>query len=377
MLRQLGKFGVVMTLLCVSPMLASAQDDQYTREPTEAQLEMNSKAIEAINQKDYAKAIKLFQASIALGELNITYLNMARTYHRMGECSKAKRIYRLTRDVRYKVAEPTPDQINEALNKYESQLYKDCTNGELTVICEPGKMDLYLNGSGPIACPSSDDPLRLKEGEYIIRGEMEGYETSEIKVNVARVDPTTVALTLAKQAPKEVVTNTPPKETVIIKSNENDAALEEVRQRLRDQEKEKQAKAERARLAEQERQRQLDEQRVLRRALREKEIELERRNTRLRRISWGVASSFVVAGAIWDSCIFGGGWNGHLYNQYGTSVCAHTYNDQFEGKDLIPVGFYFAGVSTLIISKIVQNVRRKNFELDYKALPEPSNFDDL
>ena len=69
----------VLCLVCLAGGRLEAQESNELREPTEAQIEMNAKAIEAVNQKDYAKAIKLFQASIALGELNITYLNMART----------------------------------------------------------------------------------------------------------------------------------------------------------------------------------------------------------------------------------------------------------------------------------------------------------
>lgn len=352
-----------LCFICLLGGDLGAQESSEIREPTEAQVEMNARAIEAVNQKDYAKAIKLFQASIALGELNITYLNMARTYHKMGECSVAKRVYRRTRDVRYKVTSPTPEEINEALNTYESQLYKDCKNGELVVACEPGKMDLYLNDNGPIACPSSDDPLTLQEGDYVIRGELEGYESNEIKVKVERVDPTRVALTLAKKAD----VTTPPRETVLVQPGK-DPAIEEMRLRMEQEAREKAEKEERARRAELERQRKLDEQRVLLQSIEERRVEMELRNTRMRRINYSIATGLALGGIAWDTCVFGGGIDGHLRNGTQSSFCSHTYNDTLDARDAIPVAFYAASFGLWLTTVIIQKGRRKDFELKYQTI---------
>lgn len=361
----------VLCFICLSGNDLQAQENNEIREPTEAQLEMNAKAIEAVGKKDYAKAIKLFQASIALGELNITYLNMARTYHKMGECSKAKRVYRRTRDVRFKVASPTPDEINEALNTYESQLYKDCPNGELIVSCEPGKMDLFLNDNGPISCPSSEDPLLLKEGEYTIRGEMEGYDSNEIKIKVERVDPTRVALTLARKTETD---HAPPRETVIVKPD-TDPALEEMRLRMEQEAREKAEKEDRARRAEIERQRKLDEQRVILQSIEEKRVEMELRNTRMRRINYSIAAGLAIGGIVWDTCVFGGGIDGHLKNGTRSSFCSHTYNDTLDIKDAIPVGFYAASFGLWLTTHLIQRGRRKDFELKYQTIKSSADLE--
>ena len=338
---------------------------------TPAQLEMNERAVEAVNRNDFATAIKLFQASIALGEANITYLNMARTYHRMGECTQAKRTYRRTRDVSAKVAAPTPSQINEALNTYESELYKDCDSGELTVVCEPGKMDLYLNDKGPVPCPSESDPLLLKEGDYVVRGEMEGYEAAEFLVKVGRVDPTKVALTLAKRVTAPTQPKPPPAEMVIIRDDKGDEKLEEINKRLEIEAQERADKDQRARDVEIARQRKLDEERVLSNRLRELEVDLERRNTRLKRGAWIAAGVLAVGGAMWDSCLGFGGWRAQINNQQPRpeAWCDHAYNGDFEPLDLAPIGLYTAAISTVIISSVIRKTRRKNFELDYKLAP--------
>ncbi len=340
--------------------VALAQDE--IRELSDTQFEMNEKAVEAVENKEYEKAIKLYQASIELGEVNITYLNMARTYHRMGECAKAKRTYRKTRDVRFKISNPTPAEINEALNTFESELYKDCAFGELVVMCEPGKMDLYLNGSGPIDCPSNADPLRLKEGTYTIRGELEGYEPNEISINVIRVDPTTVALTLAKKMDAPL-TDRPPTE-IVIKGDGSRETLEEINTRLELEAREKAEREERARQAEIDRQRQLDDERVRMESLRDLAVEVERKNTVRRRAMLGIGTtSLIVGGALWDSCMF---------NYFGDRPddvwCASTYDGRFQFTDLGPVGLYAAGVIGIpLLIRALNKKRIKDFELQHKV----------
>lgn len=360
---------VMICVLLMSAQVAFAQDK--VRELSDTQFEMNDKAVEAVQNKDYAKAIKLYQASIALGEVNITYLNMARTYHRMGECSKAKRLYRKTREVRYKISSPTPAEINEALNTYESELYKDCEYGELTVMCEPGKMDLFLNGNGPMSCPSSDNPMRLKEGEYTIRGELEGFNPNEIVVKVGRVDPTTVAFTLARKSVQTPV-DKPPVERIIIKDDGSRETLEEINKRLEIEAREKAEKEERGRKAELARERQRDDERVRVLAIRKREIDLERKNTRLKRVSTGVGLGLIAFGGVWDSCLGFGGIQGRFNNAPAPSYgawCAKTYNGQQDAVDWVPVGFYLSGLGTIIISRIVMKSRRKNFEIEYSITP--------
>ena len=221
-MRSLSTHFALLSLLAMAPSLAMAQEPPATPpeedkilvvEPTGAQQEMNSKAIAAVNERNFETAITLFKASIELGELNITYLNMGRTYQRMGECVKAKETYRKARLTKYKVPLPTYDVVDKALNEYETELYDSCTTGELVMSCEPRQLSLFVGVKGPLACPSGENPLRLEEGEYVITGELEGYEKKRLAaVTINRVERTNVVIKLDKTKVVEL----PEKDPVII-----------------------------------------------------------------------------------------------------------------------------------------------------------------
>lgn len=324
-----------------------APEDQIV-EPSPAQLEMNQKAIEAVQKKNFDAAITFFKASLELAPLNITYLNMGRTYQRMGECVQAKEIYRKARITNLKVADPTPADVDKVLNEYEAELHRTCVYGELSVTCDPDKLDLYLNTRKIGTCPA--EPMHVEEGEYVIRGSLDGYEDKEIPVRVERVQRAQVTLSLAKKAkpdpadivkapdhdPKDAVKNglNPDKQDVNVNVTVQAGGLTPEEKAKKEQEE------------------------VNRRA----KIEKRRRA----RVLTALAGNLIIGGALyWDICphelpqrFKNYGWTADENTGMRFAVeepdtfCGHTMNMQFDTKDVIPISMYAVGGGLLLFRSI-------------------------
>lgn len=322
---------ILLLSIFISPAHAQqggdgSNEEPITKEATPAQLEMNGKAIEQVEKKEFAAAIDLFEASIRLGELNITYLNMGRTYQRMGECVKAKETYRKARQTRYKVPVPAPEIVDKALNEYESDLYATCTSGELVLDCDPAKLDLFINTRGPMACPSEDKPLRLEEGEYVISGSYQGYETKQIPIKVNRVERTIAAISLSKKVEE--------KDPVVIKEPVKDPDAKNGNQPIN----------------------------IVINTGEQKEPPKPVPHIG-RTIGFMVAGGLLVTyGILHDTC-FGNWSDGRDGNpEAGPPFCRHTYNGEFDALDLLPLAFYVTGGSLLLFPPIKRAVRKSKAE---------------
>jgi len=318
--------------LLSSPSSVFAQDggeeEIVLKEPTPAQLEMNGKAIEQVDKKDFAAAIDLFEASIRLGELNITYLNMGRTYQRMGQCVKAKETYRKARQTRFKVPAPAPEVVDKALNEYESELYKSCISGELVVNCDPEKADLYIDTKGPYTCPTREKPMLMKEGDYVLKVTYQGYEDTERVTSIKRVEIKEVDISLSKKVEEKdpVVVKEPVKDPNPNpnngNTNNNGQPINIVINTGEQQEPPKPVPP---------------KGRVIALA------------------SVGVA--MLVGGMLWDTCVFN--WSdGRAGTPGGPEFCQHTYDGEFTGLDVVPAVLYGVGAGLAIIPPL-RRVSRK------------------
>ncbi|QDG51106.1 hypothetical protein FIV42_10270 [Persicimonas caeni] len=109
-------------------VLAQQNTEEATKaaKPSNEQLRLNSEAVGAIKKGDHQKAVKLLEAANALGEFNVTWLNLGRAYQKMGECDKARQAY-LNVISAPAVNDPSPRLINAKADQYLSELDEECT----------------------------------------------------------------------------------------------------------------------------------------------------------------------------------------------------------------------------------------------------------
>lgn len=164
-----------------------------TQQPSQTQVELNEQGIQALADGNYERAIRLFHASLDLGGLNVTYVNLGRAHQRAGECRRAHQFYEEALAAPA-VEEPTPAQIEAAIANYRSEMQEQCP-GFLAVACDPEEIALYIDDEGPMECATPAE-RELQPGQYGIRGEYEG-NTTETTVSIEALQTSRVQLGLS------------------------------------------------------------------------------------------------------------------------------------------------------------------------------------
>ncbi len=118
----------------------SAEEPEFA-EPTLEQQELNDQAVQALTDKNYAKAVSYLQEAIFLGELNVSYLNLGRAYQQMGSCRKAKRALGKVEQAP-KVEKPSPAFIRQKTAEYMAELPEKCPSPD----AESGEAEEDVSG---------------------------------------------------------------------------------------------------------------------------------------------------------------------------------------------------------------------------------------
>ncbi|MBA2663105.1 MAG: hypothetical protein H0U74_12485 [Bradymonadaceae bacterium] len=187
--RLLQSLALVVVLAWSSSALA--QSGQRVVAPTDAQLELNAQGIEAIVEADFARAIRLFRASLDLGELNITYVNLGRSHQRAGDCKSAEQGFVRALEAPA-IADPSPEAIAAVIARYRAELQASCP-GELVITCAPAEMTVYIGDAQGVPCPQRASAH--SQGSIVVRGELDEVQTSQ-RVEIAPMQTSRVHLVI-------------------------------------------------------------------------------------------------------------------------------------------------------------------------------------
>lgn len=116
---------VSASLLFALAAPASAFAEEFAKYTTEQQ-ELNEQGVRAIISKDYALAVAVLEESAALGELNVTYLNLGRAYQKLGDCKAAREAYDKAKTAP-KVEAPAPRVVEKKVDEYAVELSEECS----------------------------------------------------------------------------------------------------------------------------------------------------------------------------------------------------------------------------------------------------------
>jgi tetratricopeptide (TPR) repeat protein len=96
-----------------------------TVEPSQEQTDLNDQAVRSIIERDYARAVALLEESLLIGELNVTYYNLAQAYEGLGECRKAKKALDAAEKAPI-VDVPSPERVREKMRALRDELPETC-----------------------------------------------------------------------------------------------------------------------------------------------------------------------------------------------------------------------------------------------------------
>jgi hypothetical protein len=120
----------VACLIALSVALPAAAEDLAT--PTDTQLKLYEEGALAFGAGEYEKAARLFQASIDLGPLNVTYLNLGRALFRLDRCEEARDALDAARSAP-RVADPPHEAVMDKIVEYSLDL-ADCGSDPVVVV---------------------------------------------------------------------------------------------------------------------------------------------------------------------------------------------------------------------------------------------------
>lgn len=208
---------LLTALLALGPSFAFAQDaseggesgdqvdpaDQLVT-PTDAQQDYNDQGVVLIQDGKYKQAIASFRSSLSLGELNITYLNLGRAYFRLDRCLEAREAYDAAK-TSPKVKAPTPAEIMDILNRFESE-YSEACSATIAISCEDDPM--VKVGDQPARSCSEVSAWPVTPGDYEV---VASYDTGDVTkaVTVEGRSAAAVAFEKPEAVVEEQVVNGP------------------------------------------------------------------------------------------------------------------------------------------------------------------------
>ena len=165
-----------------------------SQELLETQMELNAQALDAATDGDHATAVRLLRSSLALGELNVTWLNLGRVYQLAGECQEARRAFDRVPSTPA-VAEPPRSRVLDARRRYMRELDTRCA-GTLVVQCDPPTLEIDVAGQR-LRC---DQPTSLVAGTWRIGARL-GGATAERQVVVTPGQTVTIQMSVERPVP--------------------------------------------------------------------------------------------------------------------------------------------------------------------------------
>ncbi len=195
-------------LLMAQP--AAAQDEVFL-EPTEEQIALSRQALEAFKDKDWDRAIEIYQQVIDLAPLNSAYASLGYAYFKAGQCELAIEAFDQA-ELAPKVSNPPPEKVAELLAGYRTRLYETCP-GTVIVQCEQEGVQISVDGLPPNPC--TGNALFLLPGDHTITGTL-GQQRTTQDVTVLSMSTITITVDLETEdvvTPQPPVVTTPPPET--------------------------------------------------------------------------------------------------------------------------------------------------------------------
>ncbi len=114
--------------------------------------EINEQAAAQARAGQHDEAARLFQASLLLQELDISYLNLGRSLALAGRCEEALDAYEQALHAP-PCHDPSPEEIARVVARYRAELPEQC-GATLTFDCEPGS-EVAIDDGAWVACASA------------------------------------------------------------------------------------------------------------------------------------------------------------------------------------------------------------------------------
>ncbi|MBQ1924490.1 MAG: hypothetical protein II180_00060 [Proteobacteria bacterium] len=176
---------------------------------SDEQVMLNNQAVDAVSSGNYGKAEQLFNSMLQIGEFNVIWMNLGRTYANQNKCIEAKDAYAHVFTAP-KIDDFPSDMINQTTKTFIKELEERCSS-KLVLSCSPEDMTISIDSGREMKCTSEE--IALVPGLHSVFGKTDygfntvGVETISGHTSVAEievVDYKKVAAE-AKESPEELL----------------------------------------------------------------------------------------------------------------------------------------------------------------------------
>ena len=192
-MRKCSVFLAMLAIGVMMPLTVMAQDGSDSRAGsnkgvkhgsfTNEQLMLNNRAVEAVINKEFKKAEKLYEALLTMGEFNVVWFQIARTYTRENKCVEAYDAFSHVASAPILDDEQlTPEKVSELTEKGLSELEGLCSS-KVVFRCSPAEMTLSVDGGVEFEC--SDKPIPMVPGKHAVYAKTSFGFNSTTVVSVA------------------------------------------------------------------------------------------------------------------------------------------------------------------------------------------------
>lgn len=186
---------LIVSLTCLS--LCFGLHSAASADDLQEQARLSALSKEAARSGDYGQAIVLMKSAIALGELNILYLNLGRLYFKAGQCEESLEAYARALIAPQAPSPPAPpsDAVKAAVERYRSELIEGCP-AQLTVECKEEGIDVFV-GAVSLKCGAT---ISLEPGKHVVKA-ARGGSAQEVEVTLSAMQRVTVPVSMGIEAP--------------------------------------------------------------------------------------------------------------------------------------------------------------------------------
>ncbi len=128
------------------------------------QILLNNQAVIATKEQNYQKAEQLFNAMLQIGEFNIIWMNLGRTYTSQNKCIEAAEAFQRVATAP-PIAEVPVEVINEKTATYIQELNNQCSS-TIVLNCNPPDTMVTIDGGSERMCTS--EPIQVVPGRHSI-----------------------------------------------------------------------------------------------------------------------------------------------------------------------------------------------------------------
>jgi hypothetical protein len=182
-------------LLCFVSLSAFAQSDPLVDEL----IRINERAAEQVAAGNHEEAARLFQASLLIEELDVSYLNLGRSLALAGHCEEAELAYEKALSAP-SCGDPSREEIAIFVERYRDELPEQC-DAVLELDCGSAGISVSIDEGEAFECGA--EPRKVPRGRHQLSAQSPWGARLQLELELEGMERRTLRLSFPSPPPPE------------------------------------------------------------------------------------------------------------------------------------------------------------------------------